>query len=145
MKHCMNFCGNWTYHCWKPASNVKLPISCPLLYHTTSKIVCSSRAYPEGAQEYSLLQEYYSCGTPTEKGVVFRCTPLRKLTQMYCRCIQLSTMPKYLSHISSGIGVLEEYSLAWDRCTLRSTPYILCCPIWVEMCVFSAPCLMWHI
>ena len=23
--------------------------------------------YPEGAQEYSLLQEYYFCGTPTEK------------------------------------------------------------------------------
>ena len=132
------------------------------------------------------------------KGVVFRCTPLTQLTQMYCRCIQpwhtcwtfkilrfwwyspctpywlwpfqaynltrgttlllhlsnlvilesvsgytcvhlvdlnffgAGTMPKCLSHIFSGIGVLEEYSLAWDRCTLRSTPYILCCPIWVQ-------------
>ncbi len=24
-------------------------------------------AYPEGAQEYTLLQEYYFCGTPAEK------------------------------------------------------------------------------
>ncbi len=24
-------------------------------------------AHPEGAQEYSLLQVYYFCGTPTEK------------------------------------------------------------------------------
>ncbi len=79
------------------------------------------------------------------KGVVFRCTPLTKLTQMYCRCIQpwhtscIGGVSKmwctkgvflFLSHISSGIGVLEEYSLAWDSCTLRSTPYILCCPIW---------------
>ena len=27
----------------------------------------SLAANPEGAQEYTLLQEYYFCGTPTEK------------------------------------------------------------------------------
>ncbi len=31
----MNFCGNWTNHCWERASNVKLLIFCTLLYQQT--------------------------------------------------------------------------------------------------------------
>ena len=34
----MNFCFNWTNHCWKRALNVKLLIFCTLLYRTTLNI-----------------------------------------------------------------------------------------------------------